>query len=443
MPEIEVGKPIEGVSIEQTIKQQREFFAGEGDLKAYYWAESLRKETESLQSWQITKEKARNELERLPETLFDQIFERLDPYLENMPAGHSQGHAKRDFITSIILSTDPDNANLDDVERLVGIFGGTFHDIGNSVINRYEENQRFAGHAEVGAYLFGELTKDLIPPNLLKLIQYSITAHTNYRKDIPLTKEVDGREITVTKRVYEDEVSGQERKGILLTRMADRLDAQGIMHIIRHAIVKVEPTVDYDPNEMKFHAVKEDEKQDFIHQFQPVLRTADERRGLPAEEATANLLEHTKIYRDNAFVPSEHNRGHSEFFTEELVRPAVAERDRLVEAVLDENPQIPDEKIDEAYEAFYKACRLIEPGVDIEAVIGMFKDKFALLTPEVRKRWANGFILLPELYQGWYERTQDELNQNFDNLQVSESTRNILKDGNKVARQMLLEFEWK
>jgi len=183
-----------------------------------------------LPKWKAVKEKAQIELSHLPENIIPQIFDRVAPYVETLPTGHSKGHTFRDLISSMELMRDPKLKDVDDVEKIIGILSGTFHDVGNAVINRYDESKRFAGHAEVGAHLFGELTKDLIPPNLLKLVQYSIAAHTHYAKEIAITKKIEGRDETLVRRPYEDAPVEGNRMGIWLARWADRLDMQELYY---------------------------------------------------------------------------------------------------------------------------------------------------------------------------------------------------------------------
>lgn len=423
----------------KTPESYRSYFEGEGDKKTYFWAESLRKQVESLPNWIDTKEKAQREMVDLPSNIIPKIFERLDPYVELIPVGHSQGHVYRDFISSMVNLRDPELQTVDDVEKVVGILAGTFHDIGNSVINRYEETKRFSGHAEVGAYLFGDLASDLIPPNILKLTQYAIAAHTHYTNKMSITREQEGKEETLTKRPYEDEVIDGNRIGVWLARGADRVDAQGVQMVARHTMVKSQPTEDYD-HTTGFHKTREDELEDFKHQFTPILRTDEFRLSLSDEEKTRNVLEHIKMYRDSALERTAYSKYDSEYFTQTLIHPAAEEQMEFVEAVLTETEDLPIEEIDDSFEKFYSLCRIIEPGKDIDQVLETLKNKFNSLLISEKSHWANGFKILPNLYKRWFERIDEKLSEDL-NDDFSLKTKEILESGNKLAIEKLQDFK--
>ncbi len=257
------------------VKEWRTYFAvPEKDLAVFLNIASLREGVEKPEDWAKTKELAKRELESVPNDIIPQIFERLNPCMEVLPAGHSKRHLYRDFITSMILFQDPWVQNLDEAEKFIGAMAGTFHDIGNSAVNRYEEQERFAGHAEAGAFLFGETVKDLIPPNLLKLVQFAIAAHTHYTKDINVSRDVNGEQVSIVKKPYDDTLDKDNNKaGIWLARWADRLDVQGVQAFVRHILTKAEPTEHYDQE--GFHAIIEDEEKDFRHHLTPSLRAKD------------------------------------------------------------------------------------------------------------------------------------------------------------------------
>lgn len=423
----------------KTPEDYKKYLEGEGDRKTYYWAESLRSEVESLPRWISTKEKAEREMIDIPSDIIPKIFERLDPYVDLIPVGHSQGHVYRDFISSMVNLRDPELKNVDDVEKMVGILAGTFHDIGNSVVNRYEETKRFSGHAEVGAYLFGDLASDLIPPNILKLIQYAIAAHTHYTNEMSITKKENDKEETLLKRPYQDEVIDGNRIGVWLARGADRVDAQGVQMVARHIMVKAQPTEDYDPSS-GFHKVKEDELEDFKHQFSPVLRTDGYRLALSDENKTKNVLEHMKMYRDSALQKTIYSQNDSNYFTENLIAPAAGEQMEFVEAVLEETEVLDKKDIESAFEDFYALCRVIEPGKDIDDVIGLLKNKFAILSDKEKSHWANGFKLMPAIYQRWFTRINDKLSEELSS-DLSEKTKEVLENGNKLAKEKLQNFK--
>ena len=405
--------------------------APETDFHVYENINLLREGVESPENWTKTKELAKKELESVPQTIIPQLFERLKPYLEELPGGHSKNHVYRDFINSLAINQDPWVKSLDDVEKFIGIMGGTFHDIGNSVVNRYEETKRFAGHAEAGAFLFGDIAKDLLSPNLLKLSQFAIAAHTHYAKDIPIPpKKVNGEEKTIVKKPYDDTLSNDGNKaGIWLSQWADRLDAQGVQAFIRHSITKAEPTEDYDPSQ-GFHQIKENEIKDFTYHLSPTMRTENFTGG-------RNTLEHITMYRNSALGKSVYSQHDTPYFTNELVRPNAEEQDEFVKEVLRETPILQDEEINKGLETFYAMCRRVDRGNNIETVIDLFKRKFTSLPKDQLSHWVNGFSVLPKLYDQMLSRIEIKLRDaNNDRSQSG-----VFKEAGKLATQKLEELK--
>lgn len=402
------------------------------DFHVYENINSLRQDIENQAGWIQAKDLAKQELKNVPETIIPQLFERLKPYLEAMPGAHSKNHVYRDFINSLVINQDPWVKKLDEVEKFIGIVGGSFHDIGNSVIGRYEDNKRFAGHAETGAFLFGKIAGDILPPNLLKLSQIAIAAHTHYIKDIEIKRIINGEEKVVVKKPYNDTLDEQNNKaGLWLTQWADRLDIQGVQGFIRHAIAKAEPTEDWGPE--GFHKIKEDELDDFLYHFTPIMRTENFSHG-------RNVLEHISMYRDTALLKnptSPYSKHDTNYFTEELIRPSADEQIEFIEEVLRDTPILSANNIEKGLEIFYSMCRLIDDGSNIEKVIDLFKRKFSSLPKDQLSHWANGFSLLPKLYSQLLSRMEDKLQKaNGDQSQIS-----IFKVANRLAFQQLEELK--
>lgn len=389
----EFGQGEEVTVSPSNVKEWRTYFASpEKDLAVFKSIASLREGIEKPEDWAKTKELAKKELETVPDDIIPKIFEKLNLYMEVLPAGHSKRHLYRDFITSMILLQDPWVKNLDEVEKFVGVMAGTFHDIGNSVVNRYEETKRFAGHAETGAFLFGEVVKDLLPqsPSLMKLVQFAIAAHTHYTRDIEVKRVVNGGEITVIKKPYDDTLDKDNNKaGIWLARWADRLDVQGVQAFVRHAITKAEPTEDYDQE--GFHQIEKGEIEDFRHHLAPTMRTENFAGG-------RNTLEHITMFRDSALGTSVYSKHDTPFFTEELVMPNADEQKEFIDKVVSSTGVSTKEQREKNFNIFYDMCRLVDGGSNIEEVIELFKRKFEFMSDEQLSHWANGFTILPQLY---------------------------------------------
>jgi len=397
----------------KNLQEYKQFFSSpESDLTAFNFVNRLRGNVESLDDWKKTKKLAEQEITDLPQDIMHMLIDRFSTFINNLPAGHSKGHFERDLISSIIFQQDPYLGSLDVVERLVGILGGTFHDIGNSVVNRYEETKRFCSHAEVSAYLFGEIAKDILPKNLMKLAQFSIAGHTHYLKEIPVVIDINGEKTKVVKKPYDVDLVDGNKAGVWLTQWADRLDAQGFIMFVRDSLTKVKPIEGYT-SDRGFHQVSEDEGENFRHHFSPKLRSDEDSQREQNGSNIRNILELMKMFTDSGrdrstSVYSQHD---SDFYVNTLTAPSREEQQEFIKAVLDkENANhLSEEDVLKAVNIFRKISRVIEPGVDIGEVLKMFDDKFNLLTLEERKQWANGFNTLPELHRRWYKRTKEKL----------------------------------
>src|SRR3989344_936796 len=308
----------------KNLQEYKQFFSSpESDLMAFQSVEKLRRDVESLGDWKKTKELAEQEITGLPQDIMQRLFDRSSIFINNLPAGHSRGHFERDLISSIIFQQDPYVGSLDAVERLVGILGGTFHDIGNSVVNRYEETKRFCSHAEVSAYLFGEIAKDIVPENLMKLAQFSIAGHTHYLKEIPVEIDINGEKTKVVKKPYNVDLTDGNKAGVWLTQWADRLDAQGFIMFVRDSLTKVKPIEGY-ASDQGFYHVSKNEDEDFRHHFSPKLRSDQDRQREQDGSNARNILEHINMFADtgrdrSTSVYSQHD---SDFYSNNLIAPS-------------------------------------------------------------------------------------------------------------------------
>ncbi len=173
----------------QKLGEMRAFYEGSGDSQVFDEIQRLRAEVGTLEGWKAAKERTRQELAATPDDILEQLLERFAPFIKNLPPGSSRGHFMRDGVYLTAIFQDPDIQSADAVEVFVGMLAGMYHDIGTSVAERYHEAKRFSAHAEVGAHLFGEISKSLLGENLIKLTQYAIVAHTHYRGDRTVTKD--------------------------------------------------------------------------------------------------------------------------------------------------------------------------------------------------------------------------------------------------------------
>src|SRR5476651_169575 len=120
----------------------------ESDVMVYHFVQELRIKAQSLSRWTQLKEKAFSELQEIPVEIVERLFLRFEPFISRLPAGHGRGHFTPDLIHLMTIFQDPEIQRYDAVELFVGLVGGDFHDIGNSVTERYDDPIRFAAHAD-------------------------------------------------------------------------------------------------------------------------------------------------------------------------------------------------------------------------------------------------------------------------------------------------------
>lgn len=375
----------------------------DGDLMVFEDAEHLRAETESLANWNRIKQLADEEFEQISPTALGQLVEKVRPFIEALPAGHSKGHFLRDAIHLSLILKDPAYEETDRAELLAGIFGGIFHDIGNSVVERYGDSVRFVGHAEVGGYIFQELATGTIPPNILKLSKLAINAHSDYQTAYQVTR--DGK--TVENKPYEDEVVNESRVALWIARQTDRMDGQDMTWLVRKILVTTKPTEDFSWD-TGFVRIWPSEEADFLHQYSIERRTKESRLSIPKGdlERRPNILETTKEHERSAFDKTSPYNVYDSVYFSRLLLPKTMRQMRFIGAVEGEPPAYDDQERGRIVNKFIEACKILEPSPDVEIVTQKLRRKFVGLPVDYQNHWAHGFELLTEeLYPQWFEET--------------------------------------
>lgn len=373
--------------------------------------QQLRTEVEPIDKWRAVKELARDELKDLPDNILEQLQEKFDPFIKVLPRGHGQGHVHRDFLHLATILADPELQTKDPVELIVGIIAGAYHDIGNSVVERYEDNIHAAAHAEVGAYLFGEIAGDSIPVHLTKLIQLAIAAHTKY-KQRTVKKTINNETKTYECRPYDTEVVGEDKLGILIARQADRADTQGLPFLARNFLIQgTGPVSNYDTNRMEFYVNENDPVKNLEYQLTPELRSRDYIKQLiDPKQQTQNLLEHLMQFADSNTTETEHSAGDSPYYTDKIIRPNATDLYQFVNRVTQQTASHTPEQQKEAIQDFLIICDIFEPGNDKEMLLPLIKQRFLLLSRGTQDHWYNGLVFAHELHQRWYKRVSEQLN---------------------------------
>lgn len=439
------------------------------DIGGVLLYKDLRSSLEDLdtdEGWKTIKEEARRELSTLPETILEDLFVKFAPFIKNLPAGHSRGHFFRDAIHLTGIFQDPafrDNKS-DEVELFTGILGGMFHDIGNSIVSRYDDVKRLGAHAEVGSVLFGNFAKDVLPPQLTKLAQYTIAAHTHYPPNQEVTLETGEK---VTRQNYNDNVSPEDdRLSIWLTRQTDRRDTSNVAFLFRNYILKTKPLSDFDG--MTFDAIR-GEEENFRIQYSLDPEYLDQK----------GVITHCVNFAKNIFDSSvPYTTLDSPFFTRTLMTPGLADLAQFLDIVApdkkneflagierNENAAIQKGKwpisdgesssserirqtleqkrerleelkkerlspamIEGALERFIQLVQVIEPASDLDSLTESLRTQFLggeiivggqkrkvepLLSQQSQERLARGFLLLSgPLFEEWRERLFEQIKNN-------------------------------
>jgi hypothetical protein len=199
---------------------------------------------------------------------------------EGMCPGHGPGHLIRDYAHALALFSRLD---VDPKQSLVGLVGGTLHDIGCTVVERYDENKRVVRHAEASALLlqdiFRSAPKEMISPAEKVIIPYAVAAHTHYREE----QQVEDSDEVI--EPYQDSVDGGPILGVWFPRWVDRLDCNGPTFVARHYLTLVETHEDFD-GEKFFEA-------EYSQHMRSLLRKKEEREGPPT------MLEHLNMFANS------------------------------------------------------------------------------------------------------------------------------------------------
>jgi len=366
------------------------------DYAIYQYIENLRSEVEKIEDYRKIKAKAKTEIEALPDNVMAQLFQKALPYVEALPTAHSKGHVARDLVNLMVILHDSETASYDSAEILVGLLAGVFHDIGNSVIDRDEESERFTLHAEVGAWIFGELAANIIPPNILKLTQFAIAAHTDYQTIREKTK--DG--ITVKIQPYDSTIVDGDKRSMALVKITDRADLiNGAVYPARTIIRFAK----YITNVVHVTGEKDTESSDEMEDFRNRFSCDKTRKGA--------FLCDLQTLANNSASLNAFNKYDTSYITNEIFLPNSEDLQRFVDTIVDyKTDELEPGNTEEILERFSHLCELLEPGEDISERLNMFRRKFNLLPKGQQSRWIAGFkLFVDDLYPQFYARTKKKI----------------------------------
>lgn len=224
--------------------QIREFVhteAGQDEIVSF--VQSIRDEVGNRQGWEATCVEAEEAAKAFGPDTLSALLALLEPYIYQTPPGHDPNHKYRDMLSALALvNADPYVASARFRSDVVaGLVAGSFHDIGTSIVARYQDTQWKVAHAEAGGWLVYQLAREILGEAGAKLSCYGVLTHTHYLKpmDIKLPEGV------FTRQVYWDETWVEDGKPVGLayriTRFADRLDTNGAStHFPRHLLAQAD-----------------------------------------------------------------------------------------------------------------------------------------------------------------------------------------------------------
>lgn len=403
------------ISQQEKIRSLREFVTSpEGQEEVVGFIENLKSEVGNKEGWINTCQKAEEESKGQPiisETV-EQINQRFKIFIDQMPPGHDKGHFSRDLLTSILLFDSLKDKVAFQSEANAGLLGGAFHDIGTSIIPRYQDNKFGAGHGETGAFLFWQLSEGLLDENTRKLTAYSIASHTHYLKPIEVQTPQGYKKDKYWDNTWVDENGKLIGVAAQMTRRSDRSDTNGITHMFRHIIASMD-AAETGGKDLSGDGWFELNSESLKETLNPVVRD-------PAGKPPSTL-EH--MYR---FAKS--NDGSNPYSEKDYLFPAFKELlalklphiDKLVETMDNSTEIITDSPENQKYlhDLFYKVSQADKN--HFEKAWENFLNIWSTLAPESKSRWINGFKYAETAYNQildyYQEKTQ---NTDFSNIATS------------------------
>lgn len=321
-------------------------------------------------------------------------FERMRFSPDGADPGHGVGHWARDFINAHVLLGA---FEFDPIHILVGMAGGTLHDLGAAIVPRYLESTTVLRHADVMGLIldqiFSKCDLGLTRPEQ-RLIQWAVMAHTHYLK--PQTVVWQGKDVVI--EPYPDMGNdGAPLYGVWITRWVDRLECSGSETFpARHWLTLAVPHEDFDGQSQSFFSTHG------TAHFDPFLY-AD------SGAKTKTMLDHLWVLassQTNASPYGRHDVGR-------MVELRDAKRERLlkfIRAVM-ESPKRFDEneRIRIAGEWTNFLGGVIEPSETGRKAAVALEKIFLELDPRVQNAWCNGFEIAMRDYREWSAGTMQML----------------------------------
>jgi len=389
----------------EKIQSLREFVtSNEGQERIVNFIDNLKTEVGTKEGWISTCQKAELELENMPinEQTVDRINKKFKTFVDQMPPGHDKGHYSRDLLTSIVLADSLKDKAAFKSDIGAGLLAGAFHDIGTSIIPRYQDVKYGAGHGETGAFLFWQISEGLIGENTRKLASYSIASHTHYLKPIEVQIPQGYK-----KDKYWDETWTDENNKLIgvapqTTRRSDRTDTNGITLMFRTIIARLD-SVEEGGHDFDGGKFIEFNHESLMQVLNPIIRD-------PIGSPPTTLEHMLRFARSNDGSNPYSEKDHLFPAFQEILGLKLSQLENLFNT-MDKSAFIPEtpENNKFAHDLFSKISKA-EPQ-RFEKAWGNFQNLWSELSPESKSKWYNGFEYSKTAYEeilSFYEnKTKD------------------------------------
>lgn len=405
----------------EKINSLKEFTTSpEGQEKIVGFIENLKSELGNKEGWIATCQKAEEESNGMPITpeTIDQINHIFKTFISQMPPGHDPGHYSRDLLTSIVLFDSLKNKVAFQSEANAGLLGGAFHDIGTSIIPRYQDSKYGAGHGETGAFLFWQISEGLLDENTRKLAAYSIASHTHYLKPIEVQMPQGYKKDKYWDETWTDENGKLNGVSIQMTRRSDRSDTNGITLIFRHINSRMDSIEEggQDLSGGEWVNINHDA---LLQTLNPVVRD-------PIENPPTTLEHVLRFARSNDGKNPYSEKDYLFPAFQEILNFKLSQIDSLLNAV-----NQPDNFIEEnsennkfIHDLFYQVSK--SDSQRFEKAWENFQNIWTELSPESKSRWYNGLEYSKTAYNQILSFYQDKTN-NSEFSDIAQKTIDALK----------------
>jgi len=369
----------------EKVQSLREFVtSNEGQEKLVNFVENLKSELGNKEGWISTCQKAEQELENMPinEQTVECINQNFKIYIDQMPPGHDKGHYSRDLLTSIVLADSLQDKAAFKSEVGAGLLAGAFHDIGTSIIPRYQDNKYGAGHGETGAFLFYQTTEGLIGENTRKLAAYSIAAHAHYLKPIEVQIPQGYKKDKYWDETWKDENDKLNGIAIQMTRRSDRADTNGVTLIFRHINSRID-SIEEGGQDLSGGEWVNLNHDSLLQTINPIIRDPIENPPTTLE----HILRFAKS-NDGKNVYSEKDYLFPAF--QEILALKLSQFENLIGKMDDSSDFITESPENNKFihDLFYKASK--SDPQRFEKAWSNFQDIWPELSQEAKSRWYNG-----------------------------------------------------